>query len=94
VPGEEGMLARWQQEDADFFRGIDATKHYHRLQIRDFLQALLEGREPLVPGEEGRKTVEIFTAIYRSQRDGRPVRFPLQPEKGRADFDGRRAGRR
>ena len=92
VPGEEEMLARWQKEDADFFAGIDATKHYHRLQIRDFLQALLEGREPLVPGEEGRKTVEIFTAIYRSQRDGRPVRFPLPPEKGRTDFDGRRAG--
>lgn len=92
VPGEEEMLARWQKEDADFFAGIDATKHYHRLQIRDFLQAILEGREPLVPGEEGRKTVEIFTAIYRSQRDGRPVRFPLQPEKGRTDFDGRRAG--
>jgi predicted dehydrogenase len=94
VPGEEEMLPRWQREDADFFRGIDATKHYHRLQIQDFLQAVLEGREPLVSGEEGRKTVEIFTAIYRSQRDRRPVRFPLQPEAGRSDFDGRRAGRR
>ncbi len=91
VPGEEDMLARWQEEDAAFFRGIDATKHYHRLQIRDFLQAILEGREPLVPGEEGRKTVEIFTAIYRSQRDGRPVKFPLPPEAGRADQDGRKA---
>jgi len=90
VPGEEERLARWQQEDADFFRGIDATKHYHRLQIRDFLQSILEGRPPLVPGEEGRKTVEIFTAIYRSQRDGRPVGFPLRPETGGADFDGRR----
>jgi UDP-N-acetyl-2-amino-2-deoxyglucuronate dehydrogenase len=90
VPGEEEMLARWQEEDADFFRGIDATKHYHRLQIQDFLQSILEDREPLVPGEEGRKTVEIFTAIYRSQRDGRPVKFPLPPEKGRNDFDGRK----
>jgi len=93
VPGEEEMLARWREEDADFFRGIDATKHYHRLQIQDFLQSILEGREPLVPGEEGRKTVEIFTAIYRSQRDGRPVKFPLQPEKGRSDHDGRKAHR-
>jgi predicted dehydrogenase len=91
VPGEEGRLERWQREDADFFGTIDATKHYHRLQIRDFLQAILEGREPLVPGEEGRKTVEIFTAIYRSQRDRQPVSFPLQPETGRGDYDGRRA---
>jgi len=91
VPGEEDMLTRWQKEDAAFFRTIDATKHYHRLQIRDFLQAILEDREPLVSGEEGRKTVEIFTAIYRSQRDGRPVQFPLRPEAGRSDYDGRKA---
>ena len=90
VPGEEGRLETWQKEDADFFRTIDATKHYHRLQIRDFLLSILEGRPPLVTGEEGRKTVEIFTAIYRSQRDRRPVKFPLKPEIGRTDFDGRR----
>jgi predicted dehydrogenase len=94
VPGEDGLLARWREEDADFFATIDATKHYHRLQIRDFLRSILEGRAPLVPGEEGRKTVEIFTAIYRSQRDRRPVRFPLRPETGRTDFDGRKAGSR
>jgi predicted dehydrogenase len=92
VPGEEAMLSRWQKEDADLFATIDATKHYHRLQIQEFLQAILAGRPPMVPGEEGRKTVEIFTAIYRSQRDARPVKFPLAPETGRGDFDGRRAG--
>jgi predicted dehydrogenase len=90
VPGEEEMLRRWQKEDADFFRGIDATRHYHRLQIQEFLQAVLAGRSPMVSGAEGRKTVEIFTAVYRSQRDGRPVRFPLAPEAGRNDFDGRK----
>ena len=94
VPGEEEMLPRWQKEDADFFGSIDATKHYHRLQIQEFLQAILAGRAPMVPGEEGRKTVEIFTAIYRSQRDSRPVKFPLAPETGRSDFDGRRAAER
>jgi predicted dehydrogenase len=92
VPGEEGLLERWQKEDADLFHRIDATKHYHRLQIRDFLQAVLEGRPPLVTGEEGRKTVEIFTAVYRSQRDRRPLKFPLVPETGRSDYDGRVRG--
>jgi predicted dehydrogenase len=90
VPGEEAMLAGWQKEDEAFFAAVDATKHYHRLQIREFLQAILAGRPAMVTGEEGRKTVEIFTAIYRSQRDGRPVTFPLVPETGRDDFDGRR----
>jgi len=94
VPGEEGRLASWQKEDTDFFAGIDATKHYHRLQIQEFLQSILAGRPAMVPGEEGRKTVEIFTAIYRSQRDRQPVKFPLAPEAGRTDFDGRRAAGR
>jgi predicted dehydrogenase len=90
VPGEEALLSRWQAEDAAFFGAIDATKHYHRLQIQEFLRSILAGRAPMVPGEEGRKTVEIFTAIYRSQRDRRPVRFPLPAEIGRTDFDGRK----
>jgi UDP-N-acetyl-2-amino-2-deoxyglucuronate dehydrogenase len=79
VRGEEEMLARWRQEDTQLFQTVDATKHYHRLQIQEFLQSILEGRPPLVPGEEGRKTVEIVAAIYRSQRDRRPVRFPVLP---------------
>ena len=63
--------------------------HYHRLQIQDFLHAILEGREPAVTAREGRKYVELFTAIYRSQRDGRPVKFPLDAVIGSDDFDGR-----
>jgi UDP-N-acetyl-2-amino-2-deoxyglucuronate dehydrogenase len=94
IPGEEALLERWRAEDEAFFATVDATKHYHLLQIREFLQAVLAGRPPMVTGEEGRRTVEIFTAIYRSQRDRRPVRFPLVSEAGRGDLDGRRpAGR-
>ena len=63
--------------------------YYHRLQIEDFLDAVIEDREPMVNGEEGRKVVEMFTAIYRCQRDGQPVKFPLLPETDRDDYDGR-----
>ncbi len=80
IPGEESLLAQWKEEDHAFFRSIDAVAYYHLLQTRDFLQAVLEDRSPLIPGEEGRVTVEIFTAIYRSQRDHLPVAFPVQPE--------------
>jgi UDP-N-acetyl-2-amino-2-deoxyglucuronate dehydrogenase len=89
VPGEESLLERWTGEDTEFFQTIDAASYYHRLQIEEFLKAILEDRQPLVSGEEGRKTVELFTAIYRSNRDRRPVSFPLQPEQDRGDFDGR-----
>ncbi len=89
VPGEEKLLERWKQEDTEFFKTIDPTYHYHKLQVEDFLRSILEDGQPLVSGEEGRKTVELFTAIYRSQRDRKSIRFPLEPERGREDFDGR-----
>lgn len=89
VPGEEALLERWRSEDSQFFASIDAESYYHKAQIRDFLQAVLENRQPSVAGEEGRRTVELFSAIYRANRDRRPVRFPLQAEVDRDDFDGR-----
>jgi UDP-N-acetyl-2-amino-2-deoxyglucuronate dehydrogenase len=79
LPDEADRLAQWQKEDRGFFQTIDPTQYYHKLQIQDFLQSILEDRLPMVTGEEGRKTVELFTAIYRSQRDRRPVKFPLTP---------------
>jgi predicted dehydrogenase len=75
IPGEEHLLAAFQAEDRARFAQIDATTHYHGLQIQDFLHAIREGRPSLVAGEDGRAVVELFTAIYQSNRDGRPVRL-------------------
>jgi predicted dehydrogenase len=77
VPGEQELMKKWQKEDAEFFLSINAMEHYHQLQIGEFLRAVIDSHEPLVTGEEGRKTVEIFTALYRSQGDGKPIKFPL-----------------
>ncbi len=73
VAGEEHLLPQFQAEDRERFARIDATTHYHALQIRDFLGAIRENRPPLVTGGDGRAVVELFTAIYQSNRDGRPV---------------------
>jgi predicted dehydrogenase len=89
VPGEEGLLAAFQAEDRAEAEQVNVMVHYHALQIADFVAAIVEDREPMVPGEEGRKVVEMFTAIYRSQRERRPVQFPLEVEWERDDFDGR-----
>ncbi|WP_027483167.1 Gfo/Idh/MocA family protein [Deinococcus pimensis] len=77
LPGEEGRLAPWQAEDRERAARIDVMTHYHRLQVDDFARAVLQDREPLVPGEEGRRTVELFEGIYRSARSGERVTFPL-----------------
>ncbi len=89
VPGEENLLEGWKKEDSDFFNSINAMEYYMKLQNEDFVDAILNNRQPLVSGEDGRVTVELFTAIYRSTRDNQPVKFPLKPEYGRNDFDGR-----
>jgi predicted dehydrogenase len=89
VPGEEAMLKEWVREDSEAFAAVDPACHFHMLQISDFLDAVCAKRPPLVTGEDGRRTVELFTGIYRSQRDGGRVVFPLVPEKNRNDFDGR-----
>jgi UDP-N-acetyl-2-amino-2-deoxyglucuronate dehydrogenase len=89
IKGEENMLEIWNKEDTSFFNSINAVDYFHERQVEDFLKAIIENRKPLITGEDGRVTVEIFTAIYRTQRDGKPAKFPLFSEIGRKDFDGR-----
>jgi predicted dehydrogenase len=75
IPGEEGRLEAFQAEDRARFAAIDAITHYHALQIQDFLRAILEDRPPRVTGEDGRNVVALVQAIYRSNRERRPIRL-------------------
>ncbi|MBN1345889.1 MAG: Gfo/Idh/MocA family oxidoreductase [Phycisphaerae bacterium] len=54
------------------------TGERHLPNFADFLQAIDEGREPLVSGPESRKSVEIIVAIYRSSKTGQAVELPLK----------------
>jgi UDP-N-acetyl-2-amino-2-deoxyglucuronate dehydrogenase len=78
IPGEESLLKDWIKQDTDTFNNCDPTTRYMQYQIEDFLMAIKHNREPAVTGEAGRRTVELFTAIYRSSRDNKPVKFPLK----------------
>jgi predicted dehydrogenase len=80
VPGEENLLKQWLINDTETFNSCDPTVRYIQYQIEDFLHSLADGKEPAVTGQDGRRTVELFTAIYRSTRDNLPVKFPLKPE--------------
>lgn len=91
IPGEEHLLPEWQAADRQFALEHDTMTHFHQLQIEDFLNAILEDREPLINGEEARKSVELFSAVYRSQCDHKPVRFPMAAEEKSRDYLGRSA---
>jgi predicted dehydrogenase len=73
IPGEEDRLTEFQAEDRARFSSIDAVSYYHTLQIQDFLRAVIEDRPPLVSGEDGRRVVALFQAIYRSSQEGRSI---------------------
>ncbi len=87
VPGEADKLEEYKKGDSEFFLGVDMV-YYHTQQLEDFLDAIQNNRQPLITLEDGRRTVELITAIYRSQRDHKPVKFPLKPEYA-DDMDGR-----
>ncbi len=59
-------------------RGINHAGH--RDQLADFLDAIDRGTSPRVDGREGRRSVEIIRAIYRSAREGRVVPLPLEDD--------------
>jgi predicted dehydrogenase len=42
------------------------------------IQAIENGRRPLIDGPEARKPLEIILAVYESARTGRDVTLPLQ----------------
>lgn len=46
--------------------------------LKGFLASVLEDKEPLVPGEEGRKSLEITIGIYESSKKGELIRFPVK----------------
>ncbi len=56
-------------------RGINHAGH--RDQLADFLKAIDTGGSPLVDGREGRRSVEIIRAIYRSAELAEAVELPL-----------------
>lgn len=75
ISGEEGLLERFQAEDRARFTTLNPINYYHALQIRDFLQAIVDDRTPEVTGDDGLQVVALVQAIYQSNREGRPVKL-------------------
>jgi predicted dehydrogenase len=81
ISGTEGTV-RWNQRG-----GIEITTKDEesvdlgRFEVpdapadiaEDMVSAITRGTAPVVPGEEGKKSVEIFNAVYKSSETGQPV---------------------
>ncbi|MBS7634815.1 Gfo/Idh/MocA family oxidoreductase [Candidatus Bathyarchaeota archaeon] len=67
--GKEGLKS-WAKPEL-----VPATNH--AALIKDFAEAILENRKPAVDGVEGRKSLEVIMAIYKSGRTNNIVSLPL-----------------
>ncbi|MDE7279875.1 MAG: gfo/Idh/MocA family oxidoreductase, partial [Oscillospiraceae bacterium] len=72
----------------DFYNGIpDLTYEGHTGEIDDVLKALETNGSPLITGIDGRKTVEVITAIYIAGFLGHTVQLPILKEDIGYKFD-------
>ncbi len=53
----------------------DISSAGHRRQIEDFMDAIRDNREPLVSLADGRRTIEMITAIYMSSQKNMAVKL-------------------
>jgi predicted dehydrogenase len=51
--------------------------HGHAKLFQDFVDAIRKDRAPAIDGREGRRSVEIILAIYKSAQTGKKVTLPL-----------------
>jgi predicted dehydrogenase len=60
--------------------------HGHAREFQDFVDSIRKHRPPAIDGQEGRRSVEIILAIYKSAETGNAVQLPLKSDpvlKGR-----------
>jgi UDP-N-acetyl-2-amino-2-deoxyglucuronate dehydrogenase len=74
--GEMIMADTRYKDEEDY--DIPFTMDQNWNQVDNFFQALDDDKDPLVTGEEGRKSIELVRAILKSIKIDGPVRFPLK----------------
>lgn len=50
---------------------------FHKLQVADFVNAVVTNTDPTVTGEEATKALRVLLAIYESSETGKPVKLSL-----------------
>jgi len=65
----------------NFYESLQKLTHtLHTGQIDDVLTALETGGKPLIDGEDGRRTLELISAIYKAGTEQRAVELPMQKD--------------
>jgi UDP-N-acetyl-2-amino-2-deoxyglucuronate dehydrogenase len=81
----------WQfrSVDADYQKQVNKfldEKNYkyepagHRKLVKDFVEAVIAQRQPAVAVQEIRRSLQVLTAIYKSNRIGKRVDLPIEKD--------------
>ena len=77
---------------ADYLSSLPPLPYEHHAgQLDDVLRAIEEGRRPAITGEDGRRTIELITAIYKAGSTRQAVDLPLKPDDPFYTVEGIRA---
>ena len=87
-PRPEGNRELKERLDAYYHSIPDLKYEGHTGEIDDILTALERGGKPMITGEDGRKTVELISAIYKAGCTRSVVRLPIEKEDDYYTFQG------
>ena len=76
-PEDDAVLERYRTNPPDVY-GFG-----HHEYLDEAIAAIRSGAPAPVDGREGRKSLEVVTAIYESAASGEPVRLPFTPSRSR-----------
>ena len=71
---------RFMREADAYLKTLPPLKYeMHAGQLEDVLSSLEESRDPAITGEDGRRTIELISGIYKSGSLQKRVTLPLLP---------------
>lgn len=87
-PEDDGNKALLEKLE-EAYRAIPDLKYTgHTGEIDDALSALENGTRPLITGIDGKRTIEMITAIYKAGFTESSVKLPILPEDEYYSGDG------
>ena len=82
----------FEKKAADYLASLPPLPYEHHTgQLDNVLTAIEKGEAPAITGEDGRRTIELITAIYKAGSSRQPVDFPLRPDDPFYTVEGIRA---
>ena len=82
----------FEKRAADFLASLPPLRYEHHAgQLDNVLTAIESGTQPAITGEDGRRTIELITAIYKAGASHLPAELPLRKDDPFYTVEGIRA---